>query len=370
MLRYAMRTYFEGKGRSVLSIGGVALALVLIIALDAVFLGAELQSTRYIDHAGADIIISQAGVRTMHMSTSTLPVSLVDSVRAIPDVASVTPVLFASDIVRFGDTRASAYVIGLPPDATAGMPPEMISGAASPGVGGAVVDEVVAEGAGLRLGDRVTILGQAFRIDGLSRGTAGLANSVVIIPLADFANVRGNLQTVSFLFVQAEPTASPSALTTRIETMIGGVTVQTRAQFAGEERALIRDMGSNIIAVMNFLGFLIGLAVMSLTVYLAALSRRTEFGVLKAVGAANRNLYRVVIVQALGSVGLGFVVAVTLTAALSFLLPKLGSNVALALGGASLAKALGSSLIIAGVAAILPIRRIAGLDPAIVFRGS
>jgi len=368
MLRYTWRTFIHGRGRVALSIGGVALAMVLIIVLDAVFLGAERQATRYIDHSGADVIVSQEGVRTMHMAASTLPLTLVGPVRAIPGVASVTPILFASDIVRVGEARGNAYVVGLPPDAATGVPPESSAGAVIPGPGGAIIDQRVAEQANLGIGDTVTILGQPFRIDGLSRGTAGLVNSVVIITLADFASIRGSADSASFLFIETASGEAPDAVAARISTAIDGVTVQTRAGFAAEERALIRDMGANIIRVMNLLGFVIGLAVMALAVYLAMLSRQREFGMLKALGAANQRLYRVVVFQALASVGIGFVVAVALTAGLGMLLPRIGSNVALVLGPPALARALLASLVIAGLASLLPIRRIARLDPAMVFR--
>ncbi len=368
MDRYIWRTLVNGKGRLALSVGGVALALILMIALDAVFLGVERQSTRYIDHAGADIIVSQEGVRTMHMAASTLPAESVEPVGGIPGIASVTPVLFASDIIAVGDTRASAYVIGLPPDATTGVAPAIASGAAIPRLGGAVIDEGLADAAGLDLGDTVTILGRTFRIDGLSHGTAGLANSVAIIPLEDFADLRGGAQVVSYLFVQLSPGASTEAIAEQIAATLDGVTVQTREQFVMEERLLIRDMGTNVIAVMNILGFTVGLAVMALTVYLGVVSRRAEFGMLKAVGAGNGQLFRLVILQALGSVGFGFIAAVAITAGLSLLLPLVGSTVTLALGGGSLLRTLMASLVIAGLSALLPIRLISGLDPAMVFR--
>jgi putative ABC transport system permease protein len=368
MTRYIWRTMFTEKGRLVLSVGGVALALMLIIALDAVFLGAERQSTRYIDGTDADVIVSQSGTRTMHMAASTLPAGLAETVRGMPEVASVTPVLFASDIVSAGETRASAYVIGLPPDTAAGLSEDVVTGIALPATGGAVVDQRLAKRAGLGIGDTVTVLGRVFRIDGLSRGTASLTSSVVIIPLADFAAIQGSTDTVSYLFVNVTPGASAQDVTDRMQASIDGVTVQTRAQFAAEERALIRDMGTNVIAVMNLLGFAIGLAVMALTIYLAMLSRRSEFGMLKAVGAPNRQLYRVVLLQSLASVGLGYLAAIAMTLGLAALLPQIGSSVSLAVGPASLTRVLIASIAIAGVAAILPVRRIAGLDPAMVFR--
>ena len=369
MIRYAWRMLMQSKGRLALAVGGVGLALTLIVALDAIFLGVERRITAYVDHAGADVIVSQAGVRTMHMAASALPASVADQVRALPEVASVTPVLYASDVMRLGATRSSVYVIGLPPDAAAGWPWRIVAGADIPTPGGVVIDRRVADGAGVGLGDSVTLLGRSFRIDGLSEGTAVITGGVAVVTLADFAAQQGGDQSPSFLFVRVAPGASPEAVAASIAAAVDGVTVQTRQQFAAEERDLIRDMGTNLISVMNAMGFLVGLAVMALTVYIATLSHRAEFGMLKALGARNGHLYRVILAQAIASVLLGLGVAVGLTLALAALLPRLGSNLALALGTEALLKALVASLVIAGLAALLPVKRIAGLDPAMVFRG-
>jgi len=120
---------------------------------------------------------------------------------------------------------------------------------------------------------------------------------------------------------------------------------------------------------MNLIGLLIGLAVMALTVYTATLARRAEYGVLKALGARNGQLYRAVLAQALLSVAIGLGVGVVFTLLLSVIISRLGLNLALEISAASLLKVSGVSLVIAAVSAVLPIRQIAGLDPAMVFRG-
>jgi len=128
-------------------------------------------------------------------------------------------------------------------------------------------------------------------------------------------------------------------------------------------------MSTDVIAIMNLIGLLIGLAVMALTVYTATLARRAEYGVLKALGARNGQLYRAVLAQALLSVAIGLGVGVVFTLLLSVIISRLGLNLALEISAASLLKVSGVSLVIAAVSAVLPIRQIAGLDPAMVFRG-
>ncbi|MBI2939230.1 MAG: ABC transporter permease [Chloroflexi bacterium] len=369
MLHLAYRNLFQSKVRLAVSVGGVALALSLILSLDAIFVGMERQLTAYIDHSGADIFVSQPGVRTMHMASSSLPPWTVDQVKVVSGVESVTPIVYMSNVVVIGPERHLAYVIGLSPNATIGGPWRVVEGVKIPSPGEAVIDRGIAAKSGVGVGDLVKILGQEFRIAGLSAGTASLVNSVAFVSADDFTRMRGNTQAVSFLLVQVKPNESAGGVATRIERAVDGVTVQSRQAFAEQERKVINDMSTDVIAIMNLVGFLIGLAVMALTVYTATLVRRAEYGVLKALGARRDHLYRAVLAQALYSVGLGFVVGLAFTLLLSAVVPGLGLNLALEVGGGSLLKVGGMSLVIAGASAILPIAQIAGLDPAVVFRG-
>jgi ABC-type antimicrobial peptide transport system permease subunit len=76
----------------------------------------------------------------------------------------------------------------------------------------------------------------------------------------------------------------------------------------------------------------------------------------------------VIVAQAFLSVALGFIVALGFTGLLALVLPQLGLNLELAITAASLAKVGLFAAVIGALAAILPVRGIAGLDPAVVFR--
>lgn len=195
-----------------------------------------------------------------------------------------------------------------------------------------------------------------------------ITGSEAFISKNDFEQVRGDGQTMSFVLARVEPGESPEAVAARIEDGVSGVTAQSRTAFAEQERKLIGDMASDMLAIMNLAGFVIGLAVVALTVYTATLDRRSEYGVLKAVGARNGHLYGIVLAQALYSVALGIVVALAFTLLLSVVVPYLGPNLSLWVGGASLLKVGILSLVIAGLAAIVSIKQMAGLDPALVLR--
>jgi putative ABC transport system permease protein len=367
MLWLAIRNQFQSRARLVISAGGVALALMLILALDAIFGGVEKQTTAYIDHSGADVFVSQAGVRNLHMSASSLPASVIDRVQAVPGVRQVTPLGYLGNMVVANGERYPAYVIGLPADATAGKP-WRVEGTAVPPPGDAVIDRSVASKAGLKIGDKVEILGRQFTISGVSEGTVSLVNSVAFVSLQDMMRLRGDSDTVSLVLAQVEPAESPETVAARIESSVDGVTAQSRPAFAEQERRVVRDMSTDVITIMNLVGFLIGLAVMALTVYTATLARRTEYGVLKALGARNGHLRRTVLGQALISIALGLALGLAFIFVLAAVLPALGTNLELELRPVALLKIGAISLAIAGLSAILPVRQIGKLDPAMVFR--
>lgn len=369
MIRLAFRNLFQSKVRLVISVGGVALALLLILSLDAVFTGVERQITAYIENSGADIWVSQEDVFNMHMASSTLPDSIARKVKVVPGVDSVTPIQYLTNNVVAGDERNLAYIIGLPEGAEFGGPWRMSSGQSLPDEGEAIMDGSVAEKSGIAVGDEVKILGEEFEIVGLSEGTSSLVNSVAFIQMDDFEELRGSYDTVSFLLVKVDEGESPALVAARIEAQVRDVTAQARDDFASQERKVVRDMSTDVITIMNLIGFLIGLAVMALTVYTSTLSRRREYGMLKALGARNTGLYLTVLAQALLSVALGFLFGLTITFLLSLAIPMFGSNLALEVSLISLLKVGSVSIVIAAISAMLPIRQIAGLDPAMVFRG-
>ncbi len=367
-LLLASRNMARNRVRLFASVGGVALALSLTLALDAIYAGVANQLTTYIDRAGADVWVAQSGVRNLHMVASTLPASVSDQVKAVDGVATVMPILEATDTISAGDERAVAYVVGLPADAPMAGPWDVVEGRGEVGRGEIVVDRTFAQKAGVTMGDTVGVLGGEARIGGLSRGTASLVNSVAFVSFDDFQAMRGGAPVISFVLVRVAVGASPEAVAADIERLVAGVTAQSRTDFVAQERRIVTDMSADVISIMSVVGFVVALAVVALTVYVATLARRREFGVLKALGARNRVLYRVVLVQATLSVAVGFAIGLAFTGLLGFLIGRTDLNLELAITAESLAKVGLFAAIIAGLAAILPIRQVAGVDPVVVFR--
>ena len=165
MLRLAVANLVQNKTRFLLSVAGLGLALMLVLFFSAVLTGLIGRLTVYIDRAGADIWVSQEGVRTMHMSVSSLPVSVVEQVRAVEGVEKAEPLLYASSPIKAKGKEYLAYVFGVSPEASMGGPTHIKEGTGELTPGGVVIDHAIASQAGLRVGDEVIILGRPMRIN-------------------------------------------------------------------------------------------------------------------------------------------------------------------------------------------------------------
>ena len=163
--------------------------------------------------------------------------------------------------------------------------------------------------------------------------------------------------------------ANPAQIAQAISARNDDVLALTQADFAREEKQIIKDMSVEVLNMMNLSGLLIGLAVTALTLYTSTLRKRQEYGVLKAIGAKNRHLYAVVIAQTFFSMALGFAMAIGLVWGLGQVIPLVVPGVGLTLTQTAMTRVLAASLVIGIIAALIPAWQVARLDPAQVFRG-
>ena len=361
----ARRNLTGQRARFVMSVGGVGLALLLVLALNAVFAGATRQVTAYIDNSGADAVVSQRGVTTMHMSNSALPLGLLSRARRVPGVQSVAPILYRSIVLATPKAEATTYLIGY---RDGGGPWGKVEGVRRPPPGGIVLDRRIAERLGVGLGARLAVAGHSLRITGLMQGTTSLVSSVSFLDFNTFARAAGATGSASYLLARARPGVSASALAGSLRAALPGTTVQTRSQFAEQERRTVSDMSTTFIGGLTLVGFIIGVAVAGLSLYTSTAVRLREYAVLRAIGLTTRTLYLIVLRQALAIVGLGLVVGIVLLGGIALLVSALAPQVALLLTTSDLVEAAVITLVIGLLASLFPARRLAKVEPAAIYR--
>ena len=92
-----------------------------------------------------------------------------------------------------------------------------------------------------------------------------------------------------------------------------------------------------------------------------------EFGTLKALGASNGEIYRIIFAQALMNALLGYLVSLVVTLLSAKLYNAIGT--VMVVNTSTNLLVLGLTLIMCLSATVVSMRRIRNIDPAILFRG-
>ena len=357
------RNLFAERRRAMLGIAGVAVALLMILVLDGIVDGATRQLTRYIDTSPASVFVAQRGVTNMHMASSALPLADVATIRALPGVSWADPILYAPDTLASTRGRQLTYLIGYLPGRRGG--PVRLTAGREPGSGQIVLDERGAQNLHLGVGDSVRALGRSWKISGITSGLTNIANTVAFVRFDDFAAARRLPGTASYILVGG--TNAAGLLAGRI-TAATGLSALSKARFSAQERALARDMTTEILQIMTLAAFVIGMATIGLTLYTATLSRLREIGVMKALGANARRLTNIVLAQAIWTVAAALALALALTIALAWLLGRFTGNLSVAFEPSAVVQVAAGGLLLAALGAVAPLIKVWRVDPVTVFR--
>lgn len=360
----ARRALFQDRRRAALATGGVAAALLLVLLLQGIFDGAMRQVTAYLRASPADVIVSQRDVRTMHMSVSALDPATVDAVQRVEGVAWAEGIRYATTFLVAGDRQQLSYVIGYDV-ATGRAGPRRLTLGRPPGAGEIIVEQLAADRLGVKVGERLGVFGDTFRVSGLFRGGTTIANSVAFLRTEDFAGHAGT--PIAYVLVGGRPGVSPAVLAPRVGAAVPEDTVQTTARFAREEASLVRDMSADIMRIMSAIGLLIALAVIGLTLFTLTMAKRREYAVVKALGGRTPRLASVVLAQAAWSVAAAVALAAVLAVALGAVVGRVSPAVSVVITPASVGRVGAAALVVGALGAVVPLRWVVAVDPASAF---
>jgi putative ABC transport system permease protein len=273
-------------------------------------------------------------------------------------------------------------VIGLDDATLIGGPPIMVKGSLEDlrRSDGVIVDDVGAADklaktlpngrrVPLQIGDTLELNDNRAVVVGICRTTRTFQSQPMIYTTYSRATIFAPFQRkmLSFILVKAQPGENLQSLCRRIHNNTG-LAAHTRAQFVDVTlNYFMKNTGIPINFGMSvLLGLIIGTAIAGQTFYNFTLDNLRYFGTLKAMGAGNRSLLGMIVLQALtvGLIGYGLGVG----AACLFGAASSHSELAFRLPWQVLALGATAELLICVGAALLSIWKVVRLEPAIVFR--
>jgi len=362
----ARRNLFQDKTRLALSIGGVALAVTLILIMNGFLAGMNRQITAYLDHSPGSIIVAQEDVVNLLGSTSLLPDGIIQKSETIRGVDEAIPILSQFIILDLHEKKQPAYMIGYDPH-EGGGPWQLIAGREPRSKREMVFDRVLAGRHGLKLGDQVEVMGKDFTIVGLSNGTTSWMTSFFFVRKEDAETLLLAPGATSFLLLTTRDKAKLDDILRRLNNL-SGVNALTKREMAANDLKLFSRVFSAPLKLMVGIAFLVGAMIVGLIIYTATVERQREYGVIKAIGAKNRFLYRIVLTQALFASVAGSSLGVLLANGAAQWIMSARPQFLIVFDPVDSGQALLAGLGMALIASIFPTRVVANLAPAEVFR--
>lgn len=363
----ALRNLFQDKTRLALSVLGIALAVMLILVLSGFLNGVYKQAASYLNNTPGSVVVVQDGVSNFYATTSILPPGTLEAARKTEGVAGIIPVTSQIVIFELHGRKQAAQVVGYDP-ALGGGPWSLAEGRGIQADDEVVVDRVMAEAHNIKIGDKLTLLGREFTVVGESKETAMWAASVLFIRKSALESLLTAPGATSMLLITHTDAVTPETLRDKLRASAPGTNVLLKGEVIANDRQLFARVYNGPLLLMVAIAFLVGALVVGLVIYTATVERQREYGTLKAIGARNGLLYKVVTAQALTASVSGSLAGVALSFAMGQLIMALRPQFLVAIEPGAIAWALGAGLLMALLGALFPARTIARLAPADVFR--
>lgn len=343
---------------------GVGLALMLMLLLDGLWTGIQSKVTIYEDNVGADLYVAQEGATNFFGGISVIPADTVAAVRADPDVEWAAPVRGLFTILEMHDRKVPAFLIGSEPGEPGG-PWSVTEGRAPAADDEAVLGSAAADRHGVAIGDDIEIVGQQFEVVGIDSEADAFMATFVFVTHAATDRLLSSPSTTSFVLVATD---HPDEVQARLAESTG-LAVLDRSELRANDLAMMTRAYGTPLRVMVGVAFGVGSLIIALTSYSSIVERRREYGIVKAIGADRSWLTRVAVIQSLVLAALGMAAGWLLFLGGRGLIVAARPQFSVVATPGSILRAGGAAVLMGLVAAIIPARRLAALDPATAYRG-
>lgn len=374
MIDLAFKNLFHDKLRLFITLSGIAFAVTLVFVQIGLFLGLLDNATVTIKKLDADLWVTSRNTPNVDFATP-FNQALVQRVRSIPGVerADNMIVWFMMMALPSG-ARETTVIYALEDFQRWNMPWHMVEGSPADLRRGdyIIMDESSEKRFGtFRVGEYREVFGRRLKIIGRTKEARSFTTtpiSFVDYSLAqslDTQNLRGQ---TTYILVKLAPGADLEAVRAEIQRRLPFNDVYTSAEWAKRSRDYwVESTGIGLNMYLTvFLGCLVGIVVVAQTLYTSTMEHLKEFGTLKAIGGTNRDIYAILAKQASISALLGFALGVGQTLAVRPLITSLDLKLIIPPQLGTLVF-IGTFILCLG-AAMISFRKVAAIDPALVFR--
>jgi putative ABC transport system permease protein len=274
--------------RSVISAFAVAIEVVMILSIVAVFMGMLNSQNQRTNGIGADIMLLPSNASLFNaVSGASMPINDAIALRRLPHVALAAPA-----IQHLSTSHNIEVIYGIDYDSFNALKPFVfLAGGKFQGPNDAIVDNVFADGRNpatgkpYAIGDTVQILDQPFRISGIAEQGKGARK---LIPIDTMGQLVGAEGKASIFYVKCDNPANDDLVMQEIRSTRGfGNNTITTVDSWLDQMTPDKLPGFNLaLSVVTSIAVIIGFLVILQSMYTAVLERTREIGILKSMGAS------------------------------------------------------------------------------------
>jgi putative ABC transport system permease protein len=373
MARLCVSMLWHDKLKLAGTLVGVAFAVILSNFQIALFLGLLLRNTMYVDRVEADVWITPKNTQILEGSDGTIPKNIVPVARSVKGVAWSAPILMGTGGLKLpGGGQKSVRLVGTElPDAKGG-PFHVVAGKVEDlGLPDAMFfeDSRRERFGALNLGSVREVNGHRVHAVGF---TSGLVPFGPAFAFSSFNTAREILgrpsDEVNYVMIGLAPGADVNEVVRNLQKTFPDQLVMPRSElrmrtifYILNESGIGQSIGMGVVMSL-FCGF----AIVALTMFSAVVDHVREFGTLKAIGATNTDLAKLLLAQALTCAIAGAMIGEAIVA--QMVTGIRGPELPLALPAWLMGGTVVGMVVICVLASIMALLRVRAIEPAMVFR--
>jgi putative ABC transport system permease protein len=377
MWNLARKLLLHDRLRFAVAIAGVSVSVMLVLVQVGLYFGFMDTASSVIDASRADIWVGKRGNESFEFATPYDDRNFY-RVASVPGVAHAERMVMNFAQFKLADGGdLGVQVVGI--DTAPGHRPllapwNVIAGdvrrLAEPGA--IAIDRTEYSKLKIdRIGEVTEISGVRSEVVAMTNGIRSFTTSPIVF--ADLRTARSFLpqlgtEPVTYVLVEAAPGVRVADVQARINAL-PHLAAYTTAEMSARTRSYWSTrtgVGAGFFTTA-VLGIIVGFVVVGQILYSGTLQYIREYGTLKAMGARNSAVVRVILSQAMISAALGFAVGAPLAIAMRAAMKAANLNVALTPPLYAATAAI--TAVMCALAALLSIVKVLRLDPASVFKG-
>ncbi|MEK7307766.1 MAG: FtsX-like permease family protein [Nitrospirota bacterium] len=375
MFFVALKIILYDKVRSVITLIGVVFAVALIFAQIGIYLGLMETSSVIIDHTPGDIWITSKNSRNFDFSQP-FPEYKINSVLAVEGIESAEKLIVAWGIIKQkeGGTE-QVEIVGYNPDTGIGGPWKMKEGHYRNVKNGnyAIIDESSIRRLGkISIGEYREVLNKRLQIVGMSEEVKSFTTAPIIFTSYKAAQNLGSYvgpDNTVFIIANVREGYPLKDVVAKLQNTLYNLDVYTKAEFSKKTRlywTIETGVGFSFLITI-LISFLIGMLVVGQTIYNSTIEYLKEFGTLKAIGATNFDIYKIIFSEAFINATAGYIIGliITLITIKIYQVTEMVFSIKIWV----LLLVFIMTLIMCFSSAFISVRKIKKIDPALVFRG-